>query len=82
MTPLKEFARVSLVEGASDEKRNVVDHVAVCDVVHELPQGLASVGPDIAELVDELVGSFGGETRWGGVRRQLSEEVSVGRTEL
>ena len=35
MTAFEELARVSFVEGAGDEESDVVDHVGVCQVVHE-----------------------------------------------
>jgi hypothetical protein len=38
------------VEGAGDEKRDVVDHVAVRQVVHELCERSHCVRSDISEL--------------------------------
>ena len=38
MASLKEFSGVSFVKGAGDQESDVVDHVAVGEVLHELCQ--------------------------------------------
>jgi len=67
MAALEELAGVSLVEGAGDEEGDVVDHVAVGEVVEEFGEGADCVGAKVAEFGDELFGCFGGEGGGGGV---------------
>ncbi len=82
VAPVQQLARVALVEGASDEEGDIVDHVAICYVVHELGEGPDGVGADVAELGDELLCCLGCETRGRGVRGESGEEVAVGGAEL
>jgi hypothetical protein len=58
------------VESACDEECDVVDHVAIGNVVHECRQGADSVGADIAEFGDELVGRLRSKAGCGWVGRK------------
>ncbi len=44
-----------LVEGAGDQQNDVVNHVAVCDVVQERSQRSGGMVPHVLELGDELL---------------------------
>lgn len=79
---LQQFAGVSLMQGASDEQRNVVDHVSVGEVLHELGQRAGGVGLNIAKLRHKLVRCFGGECRRRRVRGKGVEEVAICRCKL
>ena len=70
------------MKGACDEQGDVVDHVAVGEVFHELGEGAGGVGLDVAEFGDELLGCLVGERGGGWVGREGGEEVTVGGTEL
>lgn len=58
MATLEQIARVSFVKGSSDEKRDIVDHIAIREVIHEFGEGASCVGLEIAEFGDEFVGGF------------------------
>ena len=49
------------MEGASDKKGDVVDHVTVGEIVHEFGEGADGVGAQVAEFGDQLVSRAGGE---------------------
>jgi hypothetical protein len=74
---LKQLSRVPLVQCSGDEQRDVVDHVAVREVFHELGERAGGVGLDVAKLGDELVRCLSGECRRRGIGRQRVEEVAV-----
>lgn len=67
---VQKLPGISFVEGTGDEQRNVIDHVSVRQVLHELGQRSSRIGLDIAKLGDKLVGRLAGEGRGGGVGRQ------------
>ena len=64
---------------ARDQQRNVVDHIAIGKVLHELGQRTSCVGLKIAELGDKLLGGLicEGGGRW--VRGERSQEVAICR---
>jgi hypothetical protein len=74
---LEQLPCVPLVQCSGDEQRDVVDHVAVREVFHELGERAGGVGLDVAELGDELVRGLSGECRRRGIGRQAVEEVAV-----
>lgn len=78
----EEFAGVAFVQGAGDEEGDVVDHVAVGEVVHEFGDGARGLGLEVAEFGDEFIGGFGGEGGGGGVGGEGGEEVAIGGGEL
>ena len=55
MTFADQLRDWSLVQGAGDEEDDVVDHVAVGDVVHELGQGPGGLVPHVLELRHQLL---------------------------
>lgn len=82
MTSLQQLSCISLVQCASDEEGDVVDHVGVSEVVHELGKAAGRIGLDISELGDELIERLVGERGGGGVGGEGRKEVTVGRAEL
>ena len=82
MASLEEFSRVSFVKGTSDEERHVIDHVAICQVVHEFGQGARRIGLQVSEFGYELLGSLIGEGGGGRVWREGVEVIAIGGTEL
>ena len=70
------------MQGAGDEQCNVVDHITVCEVFHELGERTGGVGLDIAELGDKLLGSLVGKSRGGRVGWQRCKKVAIGGRKL
>lgn len=55
MTFSDQLGDWSLVQGPGDEEHDVVDHVAVGDVVHELGQSSRGLVPHVLELSHQLL---------------------------
>jgi len=55
---VNELVGVTLVEGSSDQENDIVDHVAVGDVVKEGGEGLGGMGPEVLELGNHLLRAF------------------------
>jgi len=55
MTFSDQLGDWSLVQGPGDEEHDVVDHVAVGDVVHELGQSSRGLVPHVLELGHQLL---------------------------
>ena len=71
MTLCDQLGDGPLVEGPRDEEDDVVDHVAVGDVVQEGGQSARGVVPHVLELGDELLAEFvvdDGDLQRGGDR--------------
>lgn len=52
---LQDLALVPVVDRARDDQEDVVDHVAVRDVLHELGQRVRGLRLDVVEVLDELL---------------------------
>lgn len=82
VTPFQQLARISLMQRTRNQQRDIVDHVSVREIFHELGKRAGGVGLEIAELGHELVGGLRGEGRRRRVRGQVVEEVTVRGREL
>lgn len=82
MTAFKKLSGVSFVKSPRDQKSDVVDHVGVCEVVHEFGEGADCVRSKVAELGDHLVRGSPGQGRGGWIRWERGKEVTIGWGEL
>jgi len=74
---VNELVGITLVEGAGNEQNDVIDHVAVGDVVQEGGQGLDSVGPEVLELFHHLLCALFSNGCRGQRGRLVLEEVAI-----
>jgi len=58
MATLKKLGRVTLVKSACDKKNDVIDHVAVGDVVKELRKRILCHRPKVFEIIHHLRGAI------------------------
>lgn len=82
MTSFQQLSRISLVQGAGDDQCNVVDHVAIGEILHEFGQRACCLALKIAEFCDKLVGSFVGKGRGRWIGREGGEKVAIGGGKL
>jgi len=74
---VNELMGITLVESAGNEQNDIVDHVAVGDVVQEGGQGLDSVSPEVLELFHHLLCALFSNGRRGQRGGLVLEEVAI-----
>jgi len=74
---VNELVGVTLVEGAGDEQNDIVNHVAVGDVVQEGGQGLDGVSPEVLELCHHLLCALFSNGGRGNRGWLVLEEVAI-----
>ena len=67
MALVEELLDVALVQGPSDDQHHVVDHVAVCAVVHEGREGLRCLAAHVLPVLHQLLRALVHDRR--GVQR-------------
>jgi hypothetical protein len=77
MASLDQLARIALVERASDEEDNVIDHVTVGNIIQEGGERLYSLGADVMKLGDKLLGTFFCDSRGVKGRRLVLQKFAI-----